>query len=72
MTAKARAHCRSAGLAGCIHHAPNWRERADALYAYANESGLPWLPCVVVGLLPDGRMATVGELVCVFEPKAPI
>lgn len=64
----ARAACQRIGLADCIHYAPRWRERADALYAYANSTGLPWWRGDGgIGLLPDGRMAIVGDVVCIVE-----
>ena len=51
---QARALSRAEGFADCIHYAPNWRGRVDALYAEANALGfVPGNP----GLLSDGRMA---------------
>lgn len=67
--AKARAAARAAGAADCIHYAPNWSQRADALYAIANASGLPWWanggggPC----LIEDGRMVLVCDGYWFFE-----
>ena len=54
--ARARAAAKAVGCADCIHYAPNWQRRADALYAAANEAGIsagsPYL-------LADGRMVVV-------------
>lgn len=62
--ASARAACRADGMSDCIHYAPEWRGRADALYARLNELGdIP----ESVGLLADGRMVAVGRTCGVFE-----
>jgi hypothetical protein len=68
----ARRHATERGLADCIHYAPNWDRRADALYAIVNAVG--HVPGMTLGLLPDGRMVTSArepltdvELYCVFE-----
>jgi hypothetical protein len=52
---QARALVRAEGFHDCIHYAPNWRGRADALYAEANALG--FVPYGGPGLLSDGRMA---------------
>lgn len=67
--AQARQRCRSAGLADCIHYAENAARRADALYALANASGLPWYDYRESGpgLLTDGRMALISPVACWFE-----
>jgi hypothetical protein len=62
-----RERCRARGLADCIHYAPDWQRRADALFASANATGAPWWDGAVVGLLHDGRMAVVGVTVGVAE-----
>jgi hypothetical protein len=69
----ARATARSHGLADCIHYAPDWCRRANALYAYANEvvyrvQGAAWWEGDgTIGILPDGRMVVVGALVFIVE-----
>ena len=53
---KARIAARAAGCADCIHYAPNWARRADALYDAAKAEGvIPGSPF----LLADGRMVVV-------------
>lgn len=63
---QARASCRRYGLADCIHYAPDWQRRADALCAVANaayaeapDQNARWWKDSTIGLLPDGRMALV-------------
>lgn len=58
---QARSNAREHGLADCIHYAPNWQTRIDALYAEANALGLDWHRSAVVGALADGRLAIVWE-----------
>jgi hypothetical protein len=67
--AQARASARAIGLHDCIHYAPNWSKRADALYAIANESGLAWWENKGGNpyLLPDGRMVVVSDHAWFFE-----
>jgi hypothetical protein len=65
--AKSRARARARGLADCIHYAPNACMRADALYAAANASVLPWWNGALVGLLSDGRMVLTSDVVSFFE-----
>jgi hypothetical protein len=66
---KSRTNCRAWGLADCIHYAPDWQKRADALYAFANSTGVPWWDGDgAVGLLEDGRMALVNGIVGIVEP----
>lgn len=56
----ARHAVRKLGLADCIHFAPDWRPRADALYEECNSLGLRhWEGDSAIGLLADGRMAYV-------------
>jgi hypothetical protein len=57
----------AAGLVRCIHGAPGWQERADALYEVANLSGQLWLSGAAIGLLPNGRMVLVTRNFCVGE-----
>ena len=61
----ARSNVRAEGFHDCIHYAPNWRGRADALYREANALGL--IPSGGPGLLPDGRMAILASKP--FEPS---
>lgn len=69
--AKSRANCKAWGLADCIHYAPDWQGRADRLYKYANSTGVQWWDGPgTVGLLHDGRMALISNIVCIFEPIA--
>lgn len=73
----AREQVRRRGLADCIHYAPDWQRRSDALTAAANAidsdqrqrdpEGVPWWRGCVVGLLPDGRMVVTGDIVSVVE-----
>jgi hypothetical protein len=70
--AQARARLAPLGL-DCIHYAPNWSTRADALYALANASGVSWWrtldgrPDGNPGILPDGRMVVASEIVWFVE-----
>ncbi len=61
----ARGLAKAAGLADCIHYAPSWGRRVDALYDVLH--GLKVVPRNV-GLLPDGRMVVVGTTSSAFEP----
>lgn len=67
--ARARRLCVARGLAAEIHYAPRATARADALYRIADATGLKWWRGgdELVGLLADGRMALVTEVVSVFE-----
>lgn len=40
--AQSRQSAKRHGLADCIHYAPEWQPRIDALYREANASGLRW------------------------------
>lgn len=70
--ARARQLCRAAGLADCIHYAPDRNARADKLYALANASGLPWYEYRESGpgLFPDGRMVLASPVAYWFEPSS--
>lgn len=71
---QARTRVRALGAADCIHYAPNWSARADALYDQANllwtEQGLEWLKNGggSPALLADGRMVVICEDVWLVEP----
>lgn len=70
--ARARACARAAGMVDCIHYAPDWRSRVDALYEALNATGAPWWDSrhdCVIGILADGRMAVVTEgVIGIAEP----
>lgn len=63
--AQARARVRAIGLADCIHYAPDWQPRVDALYDRLAATG-DW-PIEGPGLLADGRMVVIGNVISVFE-----
>ena len=60
--ARARAAAIRFGFSDCIHYAPNWQTRIDALYAEANALRLDWHRNPVVGALADGRLAIMWEM----------
>lgn len=73
--ARARSNARAYGAADCIHYAPNWAARADALYATANEwcagEGAGTVDWRAVSMSPaliaDGRMVVIFSTVWFFE-----
>lgn len=69
--AQARSWARLLGLHDCVHYAPNYAARADALYALANASGLRWWESKDASpyLLSDGRMVVVSDLAWFAELK---
>lgn len=72
--ARARELCRARGLADCIHYAPDWAPRANALYKIANDSGVDWWrdEHAGPGLLADGRMVLDSDAACWFEPTSTV
>lgn len=72
---QARFKARSLGLHDCIHYAPEWRSRADALYTIANEAydqhGVCWFKNGGGSpfLLEDGRMVIVCDGIWFVELK---
>ncbi len=69
----ARRSAKAMGCADCIHFAPDWSRRADALYAIANASGIEWWANGGGNpyLLDDGRMVVVSPLAWFVEPSTP-
>lgn len=53
---RARRGVRAVGLADCVHYAPDYAARVDALARVRDASGLGEWSTWRVGLLADGRM----------------
>lgn len=73
---QARRSVRAQGAADCIHYAPSWGARADALYevmkAWQSEEMAAGLTIDKAGspaLIADGRMVVMCERVWFFESK---
>lgn len=76
--AQARARARAWGAHDCIHYAPGWHRRSNALYEAASEvyetTGLRWWEGEPGGqpwLIEDGRMVVACETVWFVELKEP-
>jgi hypothetical protein len=66
-----RQRAQSFGLADCIHFAPQWQRRLDALYRelHAMAGQVWWLGAI--GLLSDGRIAIVWASAGIAERVRP-